>query len=59
MSDTCKWIYNYMIEDGVYETSCSHSFFFDSGDVKENNFKFCPFCGKEIEAEEPPVELWD
>ena len=43
---TCKWTWN---GDGFYQTSCGNSFFFESGNIKENNFKYCPYCGKEIE----------
>lgn len=41
----CKWKYD---GEGFYETSCENSFFFDTGDRKENKFKYCPFCGNKI-----------
>ena len=35
--------------DDTYSTECRNNFFFvDENGPKENNFKFCPFCGKEI-----------
>lgn len=43
----CKWVF----EDPdlcYYETSCNNSFMFEEGKIKENQFKYCPFCGKEI-----------
>lgn len=35
----------------LYYTSCDNSFFFSEGNIKENHFKFCPFCGKKIKEE--------
>jgi len=34
--------------DCLFETSCNESFFFFEGFIKDNNFKYCPYCGKEI-----------
>ncbi len=51
MEETCKWtpwdkyIYGY----GMYDTSCGNTHAFTEGDIAENNYKFCPFCGKTIE----------
>ena len=42
----CEWKYDE--DDDFYETSCDHGFYFGEGDVKENNIKFCPYCGKII-----------
>lgn len=42
--------------EGGYATGCTHLFYFDSGDVGENGFKFCPYCSKPIavaSSEEP------
>ena len=49
MKDYCIWSQ----EDDLsyFETSCSQSFTFYEGTPLENEFKFCPFCGKEIEEE--------
>jgi hypothetical protein len=44
----CIWTEQYQGE--VWETACGHAFFFDSGDIDENEFSFCPFCGLTIEA---------
>jgi len=41
----CTWQID---EDGVYDTGCHERFFFDSGDITENKFAFCPYCGKKI-----------
>lgn len=44
----CKWCE----EDGgeYYNTSCDNAFIFNDGDPLDNNFKFCPFCGKLIKC---------
>jgi len=36
-------------EGDVYETGCGNDFTFIDGTPKENSFKFCPYCGGEIE----------
>ena len=37
--------------DDTYSTECRNNFFFvDESGPKENNFKFCPFCGNKIEV---------
>ena len=41
----CIWIED---EDGVYQTSCLHSFEFIDGTPESNHMKFCPYCGKPI-----------
>jgi len=44
---TCKWTYdeNYY----YYGTECGNVFQFDCGGIEENEFKYCPYCGKYIE----------
>lgn len=48
---TCKWT----IEKDEYDeymyhnTECSHEICFESEGPKENNYKYCPFCGLTIE----------
>lgn len=48
--DTCEW--KYYENDFVWETSCKHAFQFEAGDVAENEFAYCPYCGKKIEVRE-------
>ena len=54
----CYWIEQSDIEmDGTYETSCKEMWAFTEDGIKENNVKFCPFCGGKItELRESPVE---
>ena len=42
---TCMWLAD---EDGVWETACDNRFEFSDGGPPENNFKFCPYCGKKL-----------
>ena len=46
----CAWN-NYIENLCMYETSCGNSFYFSEGTVSDNDFKFCPFCGKQIKEE--------
>ena len=48
-SATCDWIRD---ESGPEETQCGHAFEFTYDSVKENGFKFCPFCGGAIIVKE-------
>lgn len=40
----CIWT----LDDYSYDTSCDDSFKFYEDGIKENNFKFCPYCGGHI-----------
>ena len=44
--DACEWKYN----DAEYywESSCDHLHIFMSDGPKENEYRFCPYCGKKI-----------
>jgi len=51
----CIWIED---DDGVYQTSCLHSFEFMNGTPESNGIKFCPYCGKELrQAGEPSIHI--
>lgn len=41
--EMCEWTYNY---DEFWETQCGGSFVFTDGVPIENEFRFCPYCGK-------------
>lgn len=42
---TCDWVQD---SDGPYQTACGEAFVFNDDGCKENNFKFCCYCGKEL-----------
>lgn len=41
------------MDDTCWDTQCGQAFQFTNDGVKENGFKFCPFCGKPIAEEKP------
>lgn len=43
---TCAWLLDE--EYQMYETGCGNAFECIEGDIEENNFKFCPYCGGKI-----------
>jgi len=44
-TDVCQWEADY---DGVHNTSCNNAHAFICDGVKENKYKFCPYCGRKI-----------
>ena len=42
----CQWTYA-DLEEG-FETGCGEIFCFTADGIKENNFNFCPHCGRII-----------
>ncbi len=47
--EKCKWLYEPC--DESYMTTCGESQYFIEGDIEDNHYKFCPYCGKEIRDE--------
>lgn len=43
--NTCTWTED---ENGFWNTECGNIEEFSWGDVEENNYRYCPFCGGEI-----------
>ena len=49
-TETCVWENKVRCEGKCgYSTTCNNSFIFEEGTLKDNKFKFCPWCGCEIE----------
>lgn len=45
-SKVCVWR---SIEDEYYDTTCKHSVYFEDGSLEgKPDYKYCPYCGKEI-----------
>lgn len=42
---SCEWTED---ADGNYWTSCANAFQMTTGTPAENDFKFCPFCGRSL-----------
>lgn len=49
MIETCEWTGD--VEGGEWSSECGKHFIFNDGDPLENNFLFCPYCGKRIEQD--------
>lgn len=43
----CVWTED---DDGNWFTACGEGQVFTTGNVTENHYKFCPYCGKAIKA---------
>lgn len=48
--DVCEWKYN--DSEYYFESSCKHLHIFMSDGPKENEYEFCPYCGKKIKVVE-------
>ena len=46
VDDVCGWKYN--DSEYYFESSCKHLQIFMSDGPKENEYRFCPYCGKKI-----------
>lgn len=44
----CQWYLDDIGGDSVWETECKRAFEFNSDGPKENEFKFCPYCGRQL-----------
>ena len=45
-TEVCIWTYN---EEGdLWDTRCNEMFHFNDGTPIENDFRFCPYCGKKL-----------
>lgn len=49
--DVCEWRVCDE-EANVYDTSCRNPHILIEGTPRENNYKYCPYCGKNIKAVE-------
>lgn len=50
----CEWHHSRSGE--CYETKCGNAFQFTNDGVRENDFKYCPFCGGTIVEKEMPCD---
>ena len=49
----CTWKQDTHLGD-CYETQCGDAHIFNDGTPKDNNFKYCPYCGGEIVVPRDP-----
>ena len=45
----CEWVRDNSEYD-VYDTKCEKTHMFIDGSPSENEYEFCPYCGKKIKA---------
>ena len=50
-SECCEWRLCDE-EENVYDTSCRNPHILIEGTPKENNYEYCPYCGKRIKVVE-------
>ena len=50
-NDVCEWK-QHEREIDVYFTECGQAHIFVDGNPEENNYEYCPYCGKKIEVVE-------
>lgn len=41
----CAWILDKTASLSIFETSCGEIHLFVEGKIKENSYKYCPYCG--------------
>lgn len=46
----CVWFED---DDGIWQTDCKQGHIFENGTPFQNEFRFCPYCGKRIEIDYP------
>ena len=57
-SMVCNWCEEDDFYGGFWQTSCEQIFYFtDGGTPAENDFAFCPYCGKVLNGIELEVEV--
>lgn len=52
MEESCVWkLDDVGWDDTFWETSCEEVAILLGGSPNDNNFKYCPFCGRQIREE--------
>lgn len=50
-NQNCYWLEQYTLyyqDKAIYKTSCGEYVDFSEGLLKDSNYKYCPYCQKEI-----------
>ena len=50
LKEKCLWTQD---DDGSWDSECGNKFIFEVGTPIENDFQFCPYCGKHLFDKEP------
>ena len=56
-SGICNWTASY--DDEYWNTDCGQDFVLETGSPKENDMRFCSYCGKRLVEVIPPKDLED
>lgn len=54
LDKVCSWS---LADGGRYDTACGTAFEFTFDGIKENDFRFCPFCGDVIQETTIPKAM--
>lgn len=46
--DVCEWSMDLDSEYAAWETKCGNAFWLNDGTPKENDMRFCCYCGKKL-----------
>lgn len=57
VNDLCGWSCSSIGEEG-WETSCGNMFIIEAGTPKDNDFIYCPYCGRKIHEVVIPESEW-
>lgn len=44
----CVWG-PYDEDNGTFDTQCGQTHYFPEGDIKDNHYVYCPYCGRRID----------
>ena len=49
--EKCRWMKDqyHLYFGGAYDSGCGEEHQFQQGELEDSGYKYCPYCGKEIE----------
>jgi hypothetical protein len=50
MSETTRCTWTEDADGGLWATTCGGAYAFETGDPAENRYRYCPGCGRALEA---------
>lgn len=57
LQPSCEWRLD-VPEYNTWATACGNLFFLEADTPRENEMRFCPFCGRALEQVEEEEEQW-
>ena len=46
--ESCEWVEDGNEDFSIWNTTCGNAFTFESGNVLDNGFAYCPYCGRAL-----------